>query len=259
MTSPIPPSCRNFIASRIARCERHCVPTWQMRPYLRAAAIIAVPSAMSWQTGFSTYTSLPACMAQMRTQSVPVVGRRGADQIDRRVLECLAHVPHEFRLDPLLFGDLFAPAEPYFLVGIDQVQDHRSRIAEKSADVIAAPAAHADDGHAQFTVGVFGLGDMGSGGKSGGRSHRSLQETTAVDSGHGILLRRKTERLTRTRHTLARRPCEVKPTSNSQHGRLGRIQQGRKRSPAFRKSRASGRTSRCRDCHLPLQGRTVSI
>ena len=130
------------------------------------------------------------------TQGVPVVGRRGTDQIDRRVLECLAHVPHEFRLDPLLLRDLFALAEPHFLVRVDQVQDHRPRIAKKSADVIAASTADADDGHSQFSVGIFGLGDVGGGGKSGGRSHRCLQETTAIDSGHGVLLRRETERLT---------------------------------------------------------------
>jgi len=93
-----------------------------------------------------------------------VVRRRGTDEVDGRVLECLAHVPHEFRLDSLLFRDLVAAFKPFFLVGIDQVQDYGTRISEKSVDVIAAPAANADDGYPQFPVRVFGLGDMGSGG-----------------------------------------------------------------------------------------------
>jgi hypothetical protein len=49
--------------------ERLWVPTWQMRLYLRAACIIRVPSSTSWLAGFSTYTCLPACMAQMAARA----------------------------------------------------------------------------------------------------------------------------------------------------------------------------------------------
>jgi len=43
----MPPSAMNFMASWIARLDRHCVPTWQIRPYFFAAATSAAPSGMS--------------------------------------------------------------------------------------------------------------------------------------------------------------------------------------------------------------------
>ncbi len=45
--------------------ERVCEPCWTIRLYLRAAATIWRDSKMLCEHGFSTYTSLPACMAQM--------------------------------------------------------------------------------------------------------------------------------------------------------------------------------------------------
>ena len=57
-----------------AASERYCVPPWQMRLYLRATWTMRRPSLMLWLTGFSTYTSLPACMAQMAASECQWLG-----------------------------------------------------------------------------------------------------------------------------------------------------------------------------------------
>ena len=42
------------MASRMPGLLRLCVPAWQMRLYLRAAAIMTGPSRTLWLAGFST-------------------------------------------------------------------------------------------------------------------------------------------------------------------------------------------------------------
>ena len=60
------PDWTNFTASPMpAREERLWVPVWTIFLYLRAAFTSWRPSQTLWETGFSTYTSLPAWMAQM--------------------------------------------------------------------------------------------------------------------------------------------------------------------------------------------------
>ena len=51
--------------SRMPLLERDCVPVCTMRLSWRATSTIRRPSHTLWETGFSTYTSLPACIAQM--------------------------------------------------------------------------------------------------------------------------------------------------------------------------------------------------
>ena len=58
-------SCNICIAFRTRPDERRCVPPCTMRSYFRAASTILPPSKMLCETGFSTYTCLPACMAQI--------------------------------------------------------------------------------------------------------------------------------------------------------------------------------------------------
>ena len=58
----------------VGAVERYWVPPWQMRLYLRATWTIRRPSLMLWLTGFSTYTSLPACMAQMAARECQWLG-----------------------------------------------------------------------------------------------------------------------------------------------------------------------------------------
>ena len=41
------------------------VPVWQSLSYLRAVSTMRRPSETLWLTGFSQYTSLPFCIAQM--------------------------------------------------------------------------------------------------------------------------------------------------------------------------------------------------
>ena len=62
------------MASCMPLFERHCVPVWQILLYLRAASTMRRPSLTLWLTGFSTYTSLPACMAQMPTSACQWLG-----------------------------------------------------------------------------------------------------------------------------------------------------------------------------------------
>ena len=50
------------------------MPPWQMRLYLRATWTMRRPSLTLWLTGFSTYTSLPACMAQMAASECQWLG-----------------------------------------------------------------------------------------------------------------------------------------------------------------------------------------
>src|SRR5215218_7630371 len=56
-------------ASRSAPLERLCVPVWTILLYLRAASTILRPSHTLCETGFSTYTSLPAWHAQMENSA----------------------------------------------------------------------------------------------------------------------------------------------------------------------------------------------
>ena len=57
-----------------SRLERDCVPVWTILLYLRAAFTIWRPSHTLCETGFSTYTSLPACMAQMLASACQWLG-----------------------------------------------------------------------------------------------------------------------------------------------------------------------------------------
>ncbi len=62
------------MASIVPPIERHCVPVWQIWLYLRAVSTMRRPSLTLWLTGFSTYTSLPACMAQMAASACQWLG-----------------------------------------------------------------------------------------------------------------------------------------------------------------------------------------
>jgi hypothetical protein len=65
VTSPSFPARMNSAAAARAPLERFCVPAWQSRPVFSATCTIRRPSETLWLTGFSTYTCLPACMAQI--------------------------------------------------------------------------------------------------------------------------------------------------------------------------------------------------
>ena len=62
------------MASASAMLERFWVPPWQIRLVFRATCTIRRPSLILWLTGFSTYTSLPACMAQMAASACQWLG-----------------------------------------------------------------------------------------------------------------------------------------------------------------------------------------
>ncbi len=53
VTLPSLPSARKAPAALHEPSERYCVPTWQMRLYLRAACTMRRPSLRLWLTGFS--------------------------------------------------------------------------------------------------------------------------------------------------------------------------------------------------------------
>ena len=68
------PSRTNWIASRCAGLDRAWVPAWQTRPYFTRASSMRRPSVRLWLTGFSTYTSLPACIAQIDASACQWLG-----------------------------------------------------------------------------------------------------------------------------------------------------------------------------------------
>jgi len=63
VTVPRAPSPINSRARRKASDDRRWMPTWTTRAYRRAAATIFRPSTTVIESGFSTYTSLPASQA----------------------------------------------------------------------------------------------------------------------------------------------------------------------------------------------------
>src|SRR6266513_2253226 len=109
-----------LMASANALFERFCVPPWQMRPSLRATCTMRRPSLMLWLTGFSTYTSLSACIAQIAANACQWFDEIGGD-LDRAVAI--------------------------------RVADVRNRAIGKLgqfARVLFAPNAAADNGHGDF-------------------------------------------------------------------------------------------------------------
>ena len=71
---------------------RCCVPTWNTRLVSFSTLMICLPSSIVSVSGFSQYTSLPACSASMAILRVPVVGRDDRHDVDVLALEQLAVV-----------------------------------------------------------------------------------------------------------------------------------------------------------------------
>ena len=63
VTLPSAPDCTDSASCAYIRDERRCVPTCTIRSCFRAASTIARPSTIVIDSGFSTYTSLPARQA----------------------------------------------------------------------------------------------------------------------------------------------------------------------------------------------------
>ena len=176
------------MASIVPAIERHCVPVWQIWLCLRAASTMRRPSLTLWLTGFSTYTSLPACMAQMAASAcqwlgVAMVTMSTDLSSNTRRMSCT-----NLGARPCFLAISSTRCLPTFLVDVADVSDLGVLARRISAQVAAALAVDADHGHAQLLVGALALRRVvgqgasqraGSHGRGGGE-HRIFQESDAV-------------------------------------------------------------------------------
>ena len=149
-----------------------------------------------------------------RGQGVPVIGRRRAHDIDRRIVEHLANVLDEFWLSALDLGDFLATFLPDRLVGIDDIEQLHvfspgrriESVGRSSGDstsssllrrekevphmILAAPM-NTGNRHAEFLVGAFAPAFVGrqesvaGQGRHGRRGQqRILQKLPTREPGH---------------------------------------------------------------------------
>ena len=184
----------NSMASIVPFIERHCVPTWQMRPCLRATSTMRRPSLTLWLTGFSTYTSLPACMAQMATRACQWLGVAVLMTVDRFVVEQLAQVLHVLWAAAGFLADFIATAVANGGVGVANGDKIDVFAVGEFSQMCVALAIDADRGDGEFFVEAFALlfiggqrGPGSTGGDGGGRGgkHRIFQELAARKVRHG--------------------------------------------------------------------------
>src|SRR5262249_19220547 len=117
-------------------------------------------------------------------QGVPVVRRGDGDGVDVAVIEDFAEVFFHLRR-PLLAGvDGLQRVGDDVGIGVADGGDLDVLEGGEGADVVLAPAAHAEDGEAERFVGLVGGRGGGQGGQPGGGRGGGGEEAAAVER-HG--------------------------------------------------------------------------
>ena len=138
------------MASRMPGLLRLCVPIWQIRLYLRAAAVMIAPSCTLCVAGFSQYTSLPFSMAQTAMSACQWLGVAMETMSMSLSSTTLRMSFSNFGGLALLVVDRRHGGADDGLVAVADGGDLAVVLAEEAGDVAHAAAADADDGDAEF-------------------------------------------------------------------------------------------------------------
>ena len=99
---------------------------------------------------------MPACIAQIAHQGVPVIGGGAGENIDAVHVDRVADILEHLGAIPLLLGHLIGSFSAHFFVDVDDRSDDRSGVLIETANVFAATAVDARDANAELLVGTLG-------------------------------------------------------------------------------------------------------